>query len=386
MSLSLLPYDFDEVRVFDDKLDDLDIIRKIIAVENLEDPFHLLDVGEVVRRHRTWIHTIPRVVPHYAVKCNPHPTVIKSLAALGASFDCASKAEIMQVMSYGVPASRIIFANPIKTPIQIKYAQKVGVLKLTVDSMWELRKIKELYPEAKIIIRFRCDAADSEVYLGTKFGCDPEEEAIRLIRGCRDLGLELHGFSFHVGSPCGEFAEVINDALRDVDPSIRVISEPGRYYVASAFKAVAYLHGKKSTIEGGSKKYMYYVNDGVYGSFIDELLQLKHRLPLPVNRVYSDNEELHLSTLWGPTCDSYDCIAKDVFLPKLHIGDWLCWKDMGAYTLSLSTNFNGFSPATVYPIMRRSSWNSFLAELRGVEKAQVVLSQIDEQGNFKDVH
>lgn len=204
MALSLLPYDFDEVRIFDDKLDDLEIIRKIIALENLEDPFHLLDVGDIVRKHRTWVERIPRVVPHYAVKCNPNPTVIKTLAALGASFDCASKQEIVQVMAYGVPADRIIFANPVKTPVQIRYAQKVGVSKMTADSMWELRNIKELYPDAKIIIRFRCDAAVSDAYLGLKFGCDPGEEAVRLIRGCRDLGLELHGFSFHVGSPCGE--------------------------------------------------------------------------------------------------------------------------------------------------------------------------------------
>ncbi|XP_014207070.1 ornithine decarboxylase 2-like [Copidosoma floridanum] len=107
-------------------------------------------------------------------------------------------------MAYGVPADRIIFANPIKTPCQIRYAQKVGVSKMTVDSMWELRKIKEFYPEAKVIIRFRCDALVSDIYLGQKFGCDPDEEAKLLIRGCRDLGLDLHGFSFHVGSPCGE--------------------------------------------------------------------------------------------------------------------------------------------------------------------------------------
>ncbi|XP_008208586.1 ornithine decarboxylase 2 [Nasonia vitripennis] len=427
MTLSLFPYDFDEVRIFDDKLDDLEIMRKIIALENLEDPFHLLDVGDLVRKHRTWVERIPRVVPHYAVKCNPNPTVIKTLAALGASFDCASKQEIVTVMAYGVPADRIIFANPVKTPTQIRYAQKVGVSKMTADSMWELRKIRELYPDAKIIIRFRCDAAVSDSYLGQKFGCDPGEEAVRLIRGCRDLGLELHGFSFHVGSPCGEvmalsrgigickylidvarslghhnvqlidigggipgdsdflldeFAEVINEAVRAIDPTIRVISEPGRYYVTSAVKAVAYVHGKKIVHEGNRKKYMYYVTDGAYGSFLDELIQLKARLPDPLNKSHSVNEEKHLSTLWGPTCDSLDCIAKDVHLPEFQVGDWLYWKDMGAYTSCLSTNFNGFSCPTVYPMMRRKSWDSFCAEIRNKEKNQVILTQIDENGNL----
>lgn len=59
--------------------------------------------------------------------------------------------EIVAVMAYGVPANKIIFANPVKTPSQILYARKVGVAKMTVDSMWELRKIKELYPEAKYV-------------------------------------------------------------------------------------------------------------------------------------------------------------------------------------------------------------------------------------------
>jgi diaminopimelate decarboxylase len=57
--------------------------------------------------------------------------------------------DILQVMSYGVPADRIIFTNPIKTPTQIRYAQQVGVTKLSADNMWELRKIKETYPDAK---------------------------------------------------------------------------------------------------------------------------------------------------------------------------------------------------------------------------------------------
>ena len=70
----------------------------------------------------------------------------------------------------------------------------------------------------------------------------------------------------------------------------------------------------------------------------------------------AEDEEKHLSTLWGPTCDSYDCVAKDVHLPEFHIGDWLYWSDMGAYTSCFATTFNGFMGPTIYPIMRRSSW------------------------------
>jgi len=43
------------------------------------------------------------------------------------------------------------------------------------------------------------------VILGLKFGCESNEEIVRLILLTKDLKLDLHGFSFHVGSPCGEF-------------------------------------------------------------------------------------------------------------------------------------------------------------------------------------
>eukprot|EP00957_Ditylum_brightwellii_P114795 8753925-Ditylum_brightwellii.AAC.1 len=41
----------------------------------------------------------------------------------------------------------------------------------------------------------------------------------------------------------------------------------------------------------------------------------------------SENDEpgrdLFASTVFGPTCDSIDVIARSVLLPKLKVGDWL---------------------------------------------------------------
>lgn len=42
---------------------------------------------------------LPRVTPHYAVKCNPEPALIRLLLALGAGFDCASKVRVGCVFS-----------------------------------------------------------------------------------------------------------------------------------------------------------------------------------------------------------------------------------------------------------------------------------------------
>lgn len=48
-------------------------------------------------------------------------------------------------MQYGVTGDRIIFANPTKCPSHIKFASKVGVDKMTVDSELELLKIRDLF-------------------------------------------------------------------------------------------------------------------------------------------------------------------------------------------------------------------------------------------------
>lgn len=56
----------------------------------------------------------------------------------------------------------------------------------------------------RIVIRIRCDAKNTPVVLGLKFGSEPDEETMSLIQLAKHLGLNLYGFSFHVGTPCGE--------------------------------------------------------------------------------------------------------------------------------------------------------------------------------------
>ncbi|XP_058800183.1 ornithine decarboxylase-like [Phymastichus coffea] len=393
---------FKEVKLCEDDLSDLEMLRNIIDERGGEDPLHILNLGDVLEKHRVWIRKMPRVVPYFAIKSNPNPTVIKLLASIGGHFDCASKEEIIQATSLGVPSERIIFANPIKFKSHIEYAKKVGVMLMTVDHEDELKKIKEIYPEAKILIRIRCDAKVTDAVLGKKFGCDPEDEAVNLIKLTIELDLELNGFCFHTGSPCGEvaaicrgiyicnklihiarsfgcdhvniidigggfpgerdcdlgeFAEPINAALDDIDFSIKIIAEPGRYYVTSAVTAAACVLGKKTVIREGKKTFMYYVSDGVYGSFIEELLDIRARHPVTVNATRVDKEK-YPSTVWGPTCDSYDCLLKEELLSEYYIGDWLAWYNVGSYGTCLANEFNGFRAPKVYPVMKRKDWYS----------------------------
>lgn len=95
-----------------------------------------------------------------------------------------------------------------------------------------------------------------------------------------------------------------------------------------------------------------YINDGVYGAF--NCLMFDHQVAQPY--VLSMGGSFHVpvgaptlaSSVWGPTCDSIDCVRALVRLPAgLRVGDWLAFDEMGAYTRCAASRFNGFEVSEV---------------------------------------
>lgn len=73
------------------------LISSIVEKKPTEDPFFLIDLGDVHRKHQQWLRMMPRVEPFFAIKCCNEENIIRALASLGANFDCASMGEIKQV-------------------------------------------------------------------------------------------------------------------------------------------------------------------------------------------------------------------------------------------------------------------------------------------------
>ncbi|KAI9276092.1 pyridoxal-dependent decarboxylase [Sporodiniella umbellata] len=370
---------------------------------DVENAFFVGDLGEVFRQHVRWKALLPRIEPFFAVKCNPDPMIINLLASLGIGFDCASKTEIQQVLDAGVEPQRIIYANPCKQASFIRYAAHQNVSRMTFDNAEELHKIKKHYPEAELVIRILTDDSNSLCQLGLKFGA-PLNNVQSLLTTAKELGLNVVGVSFHVGSGCldasafsdavmraravfdqaktigfdftlldvgGGFpgsdikdgitfekvAAVLGPIVDSLFPShIRVIAEPGRYYVSSAFTLCTGVIGRRKiepATEQAQPEYMYYVNDGMYGSF--NCIIFDHRVVYPKVLVKDETFTYGLqiegphyqSSVWGPTCDSIDCLNKAVRLPILESGDWLYYEDMGAYTVCAASQFNGFRKSEV---------------------------------------
>lgn len=416
--------------------------------------FYIKDVGIVERQFKRWQKNLPTVKPFYAVKCNPDEVLLKSLKDCGTGFDCASADEIGKVLKLGVLAEDIIFANPIKSIADLKYANKVGVNKMTFDNEDELYKIKEYAPNAELVLRLLPDDSGSVMRFGVKFGA-PAVHVEGLLRTANRLGLKVIGCSFHIGSGCfdpnkymdaialcrsvfdvaeklgmpkmhfldlgggfpghpvenertdvpafEEFATVIRSGLTKYFPSnsVTVIAEPGRYMATAWSTLFVVVQGKRKepiTVDN-KKKFLYYINDGVYGSFNCIMFDHAHPLPVPAYRFldnmlsaeeqseaaraeintkisaynpalfsvasesngrYAQARAIHMDTrtrdsecvgtFFGPTCDSMDVIAKDHPMEELFVGDWLAFSQMGAYTLAAASTFNGMPKPLVYYI------------------------------------
>ena len=95
---------------------------------------------------------MPRVHPHYAVKANPNPHALKTLAA-GGGFEIASVAGLELLISLGVEPSKVHYSNPVKARSSITYAASKGVVWFVLGSIEELRKIHALVPRAKLYLR-----------------------------------------------------------------------------------------------------------------------------------------------------------------------------------------------------------------------------------------
>ncbi|XP_052083764.1 ornithine decarboxylase-like [Mytilus californianus] len=160
-----------------------------------DNAFAIGNLGDIIRKHRIWQECFPRVEPFYAIKCNDVDPVIRILADMGLSFDCASKIEIQKILDLGVDPSRIIYANTFKQPSFLKYAADNGVSLMTFDCENELEKIKKVYPEAKLVLRINPQSNYKvKFYLGRKFGCHPLR-ASELLQIAMKLKLNVIGVS-----------------------------------------------------------------------------------------------------------------------------------------------------------------------------------------------
>jgi ornithine decarboxylase len=360
-------------------------------------PLFIVDHSAVRSNYTAFKRHLPRVQAYYAVKANPDPEIIRTLYAIGASFDVASIAEFNRVYDVirKLPAKtrqnfiwdKVVYSNPIKDQRTLQELDQYKPL-VAYDNAEEIKKVRKHAPHAGLILRIRVPNTGSMVELSSKFGAAPGEAA-DLIDMAFDAGLTVEGLGFHVGSQCTNFenyvqalhtsaaimeeaeargcslklldigggfparydrhvrpfrelARILSVELNRLFPkSLEILAEPGRFMVGTAATLVAEVIGK-SERDG---KRCYYINDGIYHTFSGVLFDhCQYHL-----KAFKKGAS-QISAVFGPTCDALDTISQAEELPELNLGDFVYSENIGAYTHASSTYFNGFPPAQVLHI------------------------------------
>jgi len=360
-------------------------------------PLLVIDHAKIREQYRQFRKYMPRVGIYYAIKANPELQIIKTLQKLDSGFDVASQEEFDIVMAAASKAklrkkldfvyNDIILANTIKPIETLKKMIPYRTL-MTFDNLEELKKIKRYCPNAGLIIRLRVANIGAMVELSSKFGVEPKA-AMPLIDAAVEMGMDVEGISFHVGSQCVNFenymaalnmaSQLLKEARgkgynvrilnigggfpvnydgikvsiaqfgrkisKEIDrlfpKNIEIVAEPGRYLVAESAKLVVKIVGK--AFRDG--KNFYYINDGVYntlsGVIFDHCVYHFHSFKAGKKK---------MSAVVGPTCDALDTVSNSESLPELEIGDLLYVNNIGAYSNASATNFNGFAKANILHI------------------------------------
>lgn len=360
-------------------------VEEVVAALRPSEPLNILWPERIRAAARAFMHAFPGE-SMFAVKTNPHESVIRALVQAGMkSFDAASLEEVRLVRRISKKA-RIHFMHTVKSPEAIRAAYfEYGVRDFSLDTIDELNKITEATNHAddlNLFVRFAPPKNESAaIDFSSKFGCSPGEAAM-LLRACAQYAGKI-GLCFHVGTQTTDpqayaravavSAEIINAAgvaVQALDigggfpvaypgedvPSIQecfdaittavdahglshleLMAEPGRALVAEGGALVARVELRKGDL--------LYLNDGIYGGLFDAGPLLKTRFPVRAHRPAGEFSAAPMKAFRfaGPTCDSLDMMNGPFMLPAdIATGDWIEIGNLGAYSQSLRTNFNGF--------------------------------------------
>ena len=369
-------------------------MTKTIEQEGLESAFCVVSLSSIVSRVRHWNDIVPRIQPVFSVGCNPDEGVLRILHHCGValSTSCASDIKhVAKVTGLGCSSSCI---SVMDTMVRRggKYAKQAlasGISTFVVDSAAGMSRLNIEEKDISVLIKLRCsddcegvtlkelDAImttsatdivskvtgvvlsinktnyDSSFYGMLKMLLDALNTASEAFstaasRGVNFFRIHLSGsFVDNMNINHGEddkLAFALNSAISslfpaDKFPHLTISAEAADSLVGNSCAIATVICGVKHGVEES----MYYVDDGIYGSFHSNMIGAHSGIklrPRPLSEVTHSDQTMP-STIWGPTCDSLDVLGKGIPLPKMEVGNWLYITECGSFSVANGTSFNG---------------------------------------------
>ena len=323
----------------------------------------------------------------FAIKANTNVNLIREIRKLGLGADVVSIGEMMKAMKAGINPKKIVFSGVGKTYAEISYAIDKKILLINAESKSEILEIEKIAKSKKKIIDIgirlnpNTDAKTlSQISTGrkeNKFGVN-EKTFLELVKySKKSENIKLKCLSVHIGSqivdhqPYEKMLKVVDRFIKKTNHKFefidlgggmgisydhnnkklnykkyniaikkflknhksKIIFEPGRSIVGST----GFLISKIIYIKENEKKNFIILDAAMNDLIRPALYGANHRI-LPVLKTGKVSKKTY--EFVGPICESTDKFATLKKFQKLKEKDLIIMCDVGAYGMSLSSNYN----------------------------------------------
>lgn len=331
---------------------------------------------------------IPRKQLMFAIKANPHPAVLRTLAGLGFGADIVSGGELKAALAAGIAANEIVFSGVGKTIAELAAALDAGIGRFNLELEREGEVLSALScargMRAPALLRINplvdahTHAKISTALADSKFGV-PFTEAVSIYSRLAALpGLNLQGIAIHIGSQITDLAPLsasvrhvgqllsalreqghaithvdlgggLGVSYREGDPSadavayglmvaretqdwdVRLLFEPGRFIAAAA----GVLLTRVLWVKPGRPHPFVIVDAGMNDLMRPALYDAWHDI-LAVR----ESGDRFFATVVGPICESGDTFARGRRIDRLNEGDLAVFANAGAYGAAMASTYN----------------------------------------------
>ena len=323
----------------------------------------------------------------FAIKSNTNVNLIKEIRRFGLGADVVSMGELMMALKAGINPKKIVFSGVGKTSNEISYAIDKKILLINAESKSEIIEIEKIAKFKKKIVNIgirlnpNTDAKTlKQISTGkkeNKFGVD-EKTIFNLVKYSKlSKNIDLKCLSVHIGSqildhiPYEKMLKVVDKVINKTNHEFsfidlgggmgipyeknnkklsyqkyniaikkflkkhksKIIFEPGRSIVGN----IGSLVSKVIYIKENDKK-DFIILDAAMNDLIRPALYGATHRTLPAIKANQMSKKTY--EFVGPICESTDKFITLKKFQKLKEKDLVVMCDVGAYGMSLSSNYN----------------------------------------------
>jgi len=352
-------------------------------------PFYCYSLSQLKNNFYTFNNAFKSTKPLicFSVKSNSNIALLKELKKMGSGADVVSAGELLKAIKAGISPKKIVFSGVGKTEDEIKLAIKNRVLLINIESVSEAQLInrvcKKIHKKISVGIRLNPNiTGNTHKKISTggkddKFGLS-YKDCINFCNKIKTLkNLKLNGLSVHIGSqittvkPFQKVLKIINGFITKTkinfqyidlgggmgisysnkerklnlnqyaklvskflkNKKSKIIFEPGRSVIGNT----AILISKIIYIKKSNSKNFIVLDAGMNDMMRPALYDAHHRI-IPLKKI--KKQIVGNIEFVGPICESSDKFLTQKNFPKVKEGDFVAITDVGAYGMSLTSNYN----------------------------------------------